>query len=67
MDRGLVVRHREEGNPKSLLNALCIGCELIVLAGFATGYWKPFLGMWQELHPSASLQLQFALAAKVIR
>ena len=64
--RRLVVHHRYERNASSLLITLCIRCHVRLHHSRRFRSWVPeaLLGLWNELHPSAPLQLQLALKMK---
>ena len=61
--RRLVVHHRDERNASPLLITLCIRCHVRLHHSRRFRSWVPeaLLGLWNELHPSAPLQLQLAL------
>ena len=62
-ERRLVVHHRYERNASSLLITLGIRCHVRLHHSRRFRSWVPeaLLGLWNELHPSAPLQLQLAL------
>ena len=61
--RRLVVHHRDERNAKASLITLCIRCHVRLHRSRRLRYWVPevLLGLWHELHPGGSLQLQLPL------
>jgi hypothetical protein len=61
--RRLVVHHRDERNASPLLITLCIRCHVRLHHSRRFRSWAPeaLLGLWNELHPSAPVQLQLAL------
>ena len=64
--RRLVVHHRYERNASPLLITLCIRCHVRLHHSRRFRSWVPegLLGLWNELHPSAPLQLQLPLVMK---
>src|SRR5277367_2521191 len=64
--RRLVVHHRDGHNAKPLLVTLCIRCHVRLHHSRRFRSWVPeaLLGLWDELHPSAPLQMQLLFAMK---
>lgn len=64
--RRIVVHHRDESNASPLLITLCIRCHVRLHHSRRFRSWVPevLLGLWNELHPSAPLQMQLPFAVK---